>query len=162
MMIDRAPVSKALQELIAKATGRPCGLGVLPLVGGQPAPVPYTVLYPLGGSVGGAPLADASEDADLDYQVTAVAARTDQAEWIADRTRNGVVGRTASGAWQQALDTPGVDVWARELSMDKGVEPQTGEGIVAYVQRYRLRATGGVDEKPSPPATLSPIQAKTA
>ncbi|MFH8596603.1 hypothetical protein [Streptomyces rimosus] len=47
----------------AEVLGRPCGLGKLPLAEGQPTEVPYLVLYPEGGSDGGAPPADASEDA---------------------------------------------------------------------------------------------------
>lgn len=143
-MIDRAPVSKALQEMIAKATGRPCGLGKLPLVNGKPAEVPYTVLYPLGGSVGGAPLADSSEDAELVYQLTSVAGRTDQAEWMADRGRRAFLERTMSGAWRHSPDVSGVDVWARELDADDGTDTAAAaERVVTSTQRYRLSATDG-------------------
>ncbi|MCX4666453.1 hypothetical protein OG453_07195 [Streptomyces sp. NBC_01381] len=142
-MIDRTPVSKALMDLIAKATGRPCGLGQLPLVNGKPAEVPYTVLYPLGGSVGGAPLADSSEDAELVYQLTSVAGRGDQAEWMADRGRRAVLERGASGAWLFPLDVLGVDVWVRELDADDGIDASASvEGIVTSSQRYRLSASG--------------------
>ncbi|MEN2416982.1 hypothetical protein AABB02_02615 [Streptomyces rimosus] len=101
-MIDRATVPEAFRRTLAKATGRPCGLGKLPLAEGRPTEVPYLVLYPEGGPVGGAPPADASEDSELPYQVTAVAARTDQAEWMADRVRRVVldrrVGRPLAGS----------------------------------------------------------------
>lgn len=53
-MIDRGPITSAVRAILTAATGRPCGLGTLPLVDGRPAPLPYTVLYPLGSSVGGA------------------------------------------------------------------------------------------------------------
>ncbi|WP_406260390.1 hypothetical protein OIA45_19615 [Streptomyces chartreusis] len=141
-MIDRAPVSKALQHLIVKATGRPCGLGALPLVNGKPAEVPYTVLYPLGGPVGGAPLTDASEDAELVYQLTSVASRTDQAEWMADRGRRAVLGRAPSGRWLCPLEVPGVGVWGRELEGDAGTDATaSGEGIVTSSQTFRISAT---------------------
>lgn len=143
-MIDRAPVSKALQSVIAEATGRPCGLGALPVVNGKPAEVPYTVLYPLGGTVGGAPLADVSEDADLVYQLTSVAGRTDQVEWMADKGRRAVLERTTSGAWRYPLEIPGVDVWRRGLEADDGSDTTaSAEGIVTSSQRYRLSATDG-------------------
>ncbi|MEV0370604.1 hypothetical protein AB0I10_12345 [Streptomyces sp. NPDC050636] len=142
-MIDRAPVSEALQHLIVKATGRPCGLGTLPVVNGKPAEVPYTVLYPLGGPLGGAPLADASEDAELVYQLTSVAGRTDQAEWMADRGRRAVLERAPSGAWRYPLEIPGVDVWGRELDADDGTDTTaSAQGVVTSSQRYRLSATG--------------------
>lgn len=144
-MIDRAPVTEALQDLIVKATGRPCGLGKLPLMNGKPTEVPYTVLYPLGGSVGGAPLADSSEDAALVYQLTSVAGRADQAEWMADRGRRAVLERGASGVWLFPLDVPGVDVWARELDVDDGIDASASvEGIVTSSQRYRLSASGSM------------------
>ncbi|MFE3182768.1 hypothetical protein ACFXKR_18130 [Streptomyces violascens] len=109
---------------------------------GKPSAVPYTVLYPLGGPVGGAPLADASEDAILVYQLTSVGGRVDQAEWMADRVRRVVLERTASGAPQYLLDVPGVDVWARELDADDGIDTATSaEGVVTSSQRYRFNAT---------------------
>ncbi|MFK8848406.1 hypothetical protein [Streptomyces sp. Ac-502] len=142
-MIDRAAVSEALRRTLAEATGRPCGLGKLPLAEGRPAEVPYLVLYPQGGPVGGAPLADASEDAELLYQVTAVAARTDQAEWLADRVRRAVLERTATGEWRWTIDVPGVEVWARELKADPGTDDaSSAAGIVSYPQRFGLAASG--------------------
>lgn len=141
-MIDREPVSEALQHLIVKATGRPCGLGALPLVNGKPAEVPYTVLYPLGGPVGGAPLADASEDAELVYQLTSVGGRTDQAEWMADRGRRAVLERVPSGIWRYPLEIPRVDVWGRELDADDGTDTTaSAQGVVTSSQRFRLSAT---------------------
>lgn len=104
--------------------------------------MPYMVLYPQGGPVDGAPFADRSEDARLVYQVTVVAARTDQAEWLADRVRQVLLGRTATGEWQSAVQIPGVDVWARELLVDDGVDLADGDsGIVTAVQRYALSAS---------------------
>ncbi|MEU7158493.1 hypothetical protein [Streptomyces chrestomyceticus] len=142
-MIDRAAVSEAFRRTLAEATARPCGLGKLPLVDGQPAEVPYLVLYPQGGPVGGAPLADASEDAELLYQVTAVAARTDQAEWMADRVRRTVLERTTTGDWRWPIDAPGVDVWARELKADAGTDDAgSAAGVVSYPQRFSLSASG--------------------
>jgi hypothetical protein len=141
-VIDRGAVSAALQVMIARATGRPCGLGKLPMADGKPSTVPYTVLYPLGGQVGGAPLTDASEDAIFVYQLTSVGGRVDQAEWMADRGRRAVLERTASGAHQYLLEVPGVDVWARELDADDGIDTATSaEGVVTSSQRYRFRAT---------------------
>ncbi|GCD35680.1 hypothetical protein OEIGOIKO_03426 [Streptomyces chrestomyceticus JCM 4735] len=142
-MIDRAAVSEAFRRTLTEATGRPCGLGKLPLVEGQPAEMPYLVLYPQGGPVGGAPLADASEDSELLYQVSAVAARTDQAEWMADRVRRAVLERTATGGWRWPIDVPGADVWARELRGDAGTDDAgPAAAVVSYPQRFCLTASG--------------------
>ncbi|MEV0446267.1 hypothetical protein AB0I84_49260 [Streptomyces spectabilis] len=140
-MIDRARVTGAVQALVAAATGKPCGRGRLPLVAGKPAPLPYTVLYPHGGLVGGAPLADQAEDAQLVYQVTVVAERTDQAEWLTDRVRHSLLGRTPAGEWVHPLVAEGADVWARELLLDDGVSGQEGSEVVTGVQQYGLSVT---------------------
>ncbi|MEU7576727.1 hypothetical protein AB0B50_03890 [Streptomyces sp. NPDC041068] len=144
-MIDRARVTDAVQAMLAMATGKPCGRGRLPLIGGKPAALPYTVLYPQGGPVGGAPLADRSEDARLVYQVTIVAARADQAEWLADRVRQAFLGRTPEGAWLCTIEALAVDVWGRELLADEGLdEAGAGDAVVTGVQRYELAVTGRV------------------
>ncbi|WP_267802303.1 hypothetical protein [Streptomyces sp. H27-H5] len=140
-MIDRAPVTVAVRTMLVAATGRPCGVGVLPLVNGKPAPPPYSVLYPMGGPVDGAPFSDASEDAHLTYQVTIVAARVDQAEWLADRVRRGFLGRTSAGGWEQPLTVASATVWARELVVDEGADPTVTGDVVTYVQRYSLSTT---------------------
>ncbi|MEU9334164.1 hypothetical protein AB0D49_13550 [Streptomyces sp. NPDC048290] len=162
-MIERGRVTEALQGMLAATTGRPCGRGRLPLLDGRPAPLPYTVLYPQGGTVDGAPLSDRAEDAGLVYQVTVVAARTDQAEWLADRVRRALLGRTAQGAWAHPIAAAGVDVWARELLVDDGVDPAgADDGVVTAVQRYELSATdcGGIlATEGDPDSGLSGIRA---
>lgn len=136
-MIDRAPVTMAVRTMLAAATGRPCGVGVLPLVDGKPAPLPYSVLYPMGGSVDGAPLSNASEDAHLTYQVTIIGTRTDQAEWLADRVRRAFLQRAPTGSWEHPLDIPGVNEWARELVIDEGADLASADTVVS-IQRYQL------------------------
>lgn len=140
-MINRAPLTPAVRTMLAAATGRPCGVGGLPLVDGKPAPLPYSVLYPLGGVVDGAPFSDASEDAHLIYQVTIIAARIDQGEWLADRARRAFLGRTPAGGWEQPLGVPGLIVWAREPVVDEGADPSATGDVVTWVQRYQLSAT---------------------
>ncbi|WP_367132883.1 MULTISPECIES: hypothetical protein [Streptomyces] len=142
-MIDQASVTEAVRTMLEGAVGKPCGRGALPTVDGKPAPLPYLVLYPLGGRVNGAPLADRSEDARLIFQVTVVAARTDQAEWLSDRVRAAVLGRASSGQWTHPIPLAAGEVWARELLADEGADQSSAsEGVVTCVQRYELNATG--------------------
>lgn len=138
-------MSTAVRTMLVAATSRPCGVGGLPLVDGKPAPLPYSVLYPLGGLVDGAPFSDAAEDARLVYQVTVVAARTDQAEWLADRVRRAFLGRTSAGGWEHPLTAPSLTVWARELIVDEAAEPSTTGDVVTWLQRYQLSATASSD-----------------
>ncbi|MGI5526807.1 hypothetical protein ACQEVX_05070 [Streptomyces syringium] len=141
-MISHASITEALRTMLEEAVGKPCGRGALPSPGGKPAPLPYLVLYPLGVHVGGAPLADLSEDATLIFQVTVVASRTDQAEWLADRVRAGVLDRASSGQWVNPILLPAGEVWARELLADEGADQSSADdGVVTYVQQYRLSAS---------------------
>ncbi|MHA7956309.1 hypothetical protein ACX9I7_00935 [Streptomyces sp. L500] len=142
-MIDHAPVTEAFRLMLTEATGKPCGTGALPLLGGKPAPLPYLVLYPLGGASDGAPLADQSEDAHLDYQVTVIAGRTDQAEWLSDRVRRAVLERRPTGEWTRPIKVPAGDVWARESAGDQGADASAADnGVVTWAQKYRLSISG--------------------
>jgi len=63
----RLPVTRALAALLEHTTGRPCGVGELPRVEGQPgwepASAPYTILDSLPAEFGGPPLWDWHADA---------------------------------------------------------------------------------------------------
>lgn len=47
------------------------------------------------------------KDSHPTHQVTIVAARSDQAEWLADRVRRAFLARTPAGAWESELTAPG-------------------------------------------------------
>ncbi|MFE3196820.1 hypothetical protein [Embleya sp. NPDC059237] len=142
-MIDRAPVTEAVRRLIESSTKRPCGLAELPYVDGPsglaPAEPPYTVLYPVGGSITGPPFGDSTADASYVYQLTIMAERADQAEWLTDRGRRALLERRPNGAWLNEIDLPGAAVMARQLVEDTGLH---AEGTtVTSVLRVRLDLT---------------------
>ncbi|MER6127885.1 hypothetical protein ABT173_35945 [Streptomyces sp. NPDC001795] len=145
-MTARLPVTRALAALLAQATGHPCGIGELPRVQGksgwEPAPAPYTILDSLPAEFGGPPLWDWHADAAWTYQVTSVGVRTDQVEWLADRVRAGVVGRS-DGRWAHDLHVPEARVIDRELTYDAAGEPSVSAAgvIVSYVQRLTITVT---------------------
>ncbi|MFJ9356993.1 hypothetical protein [Streptomyces mirabilis] len=145
-MTARLPVTRALAALLKHATGRPCGIGELPRVQGksgwEPAPVPYTILDSLPAEFCGPPLWDWHADAVWSYQVTSVGERGDQVEWLADRVRAGVVGRT-DDHWSHDLHVPEARVIDRELTYDAGGEPSVSAAgaIVSYVQRFTITVT---------------------
>ncbi|MER5546490.1 hypothetical protein ACWDBP_35010 [Streptomyces sp. NPDC001233] len=147
MTAPRLPVTRALAALITDATGRPCGIGELPLVQGKsgdwkPAAAPYTILDSLPGEFSGPPLADWQADAAWSYQVTSVGERGDQVQWLADRVRNGVVGRR-DGSWAHDLHVAQGRVIDRELAHDAGGETSVSAAgaIVSYVQRFTITVT---------------------
>ncbi|MFK0279828.1 hypothetical protein ACIQVL_05045 [Streptomyces sp. NPDC090499] len=145
-MIARLPVTRALADLVEQATGRPCGLGELPLIQGksgwEPALAPYTILDALPAAFSGPPLWDWHADAAWSYQVTSVGERGDQVQWLADRVRASVVGRS-DGRWLHDLRVPEVRVIDRELTYDAGGEPSVSAAgvIVSYVQRFTITVT---------------------
>ncbi|MFF6963487.1 hypothetical protein ACFY9G_08930 [Streptomyces anthocyanicus] len=145
-MTARLPVTRALAALLEHVTGRPCGVGELPRVQGksgwEPAPVPYMILDSLPAEFAGPPLWDWHADAAWSYQVTSVGERADQVEWLADRVRVGVVGRT-DGSWTHDLHVPEARVIDRELTYDAGGEPSVSAAgaIVSYVQRVTITVT---------------------
>ncbi len=147
MTVARLPVTRALAALLVKATGRPCGVGELPCLQGEsgewePAAVPYTVLDSLPGSFSGPPLEDWHADVAWSYQATSVGARGDQVQWLADRVREGVVGRR-DGRWAYDLHVSQGRVIDRELDHDAGGEPSVSAAgaIVSYVQRFTITVT---------------------
>ncbi|GGV02474.1 hypothetical protein GCM10010211_82270 [Streptomyces albospinus] len=90
MTAARLPVTRALAALIAKATGRPCGIAELPRIQQEsgewePAPPPYAILDSLPGMFSGPPLWDWQADAAWSYQVTSVGEREDQDEGAVQR-----------------------------------------------------------------------------
>ncbi|MGW4073765.1 hypothetical protein ACWELB_09645 [Streptomyces asiaticus] len=145
-MTARLPVTRALADLVEHATGRPCGIGELPRVQGKSgwevASTPYTVLDSLPAEFTGPPLWDWHADAAWSYQITSVGEGVDQVEWLADRVRVGVVGRTG-GRWSYDLRIPQARVTDRELTYDAGGEPSVSAAgaIVSYVQRVTITVT---------------------
>ncbi|MGW3563040.1 hypothetical protein ACWDSL_03895 [Streptomyces sp. NPDC000941] len=147
MSAARLPVTRALAALIAKTTDRPCGIGELPRVQGDlgewaPSSVPYTILDSLPGDFSGPPLWDWHADAAWSYQVTSVGERADQVQWLADRVRAAVVGRTDDG-WANDLHVHEARVADRELYYDAaGDQSVSAAGaIVSYVQRFTITVT---------------------
>ncbi|MFF9632875.1 hypothetical protein [Streptomyces fradiae] len=153
-MIARRPVSLAVQALLATATGLPVGRGRIPAgptAGSQAAP-PYYLLYLLGTTLHGPPLADENPDATFVYQVTSVsgpkpgvtgsAGSIDQAEWMADKAREALLARDpATGLWLRPLTVPGVKNTGRSLDTEPGESSAPDDAIITYVQRYRFDLT---------------------
>ena len=143
MSPPRLPLTRALLDVLSAETGRPCGLTVLPRASdGRPAAFPYLILDSLPGAFSGPSFADWQADATWTYQVTSVGERADKVQWLGDRVRAALFGRTASG-WRTDLVLPGLRVIDRELTYDGDGEPVDGSqsSIVTYVQRFTVTVT---------------------
>jgi hypothetical protein len=147
-VIDRLPVTMALSALLASATPWPVGRGTKP----NGAIPPYLLLYSVDAQTFGAPLADENEQAEYIYQVTSVSGPdpthpgstgiADQSELMGDKVRKAILGRDpATGLWLHKLTIPGVSVMCRELDVEAGGTNDPTDGIMSYVQRFKLGLT---------------------
>jgi len=148
----RMPVAKALVAMLATATGKPVDYtrippGLLNADGTVPANAVYAVVYPIpGGSFSGS-ASDAHEDADYVFQVSSVAKRGLDAEWLGDRVRGAMLDRLPSGAYRVPLeipateDRPAIRVIGRFADSDGGVQPS--DGVFTLTERFVVRVTFG-------------------
>ncbi|TQE33066.1 hypothetical protein [Streptomyces ipomoeae] len=138
MILERRLATTEFTTLVTASTGKPTGTGAVPMAGGKPVEPPYTVVHALPLTLSGAPFSDLNEDAGTLYQVDCVARQHDQAEWLADKVRTGVLGRDPAGAWLNALNLPGWTCYARSLDLDAGTDTDAAAGVVSYTLRFRL------------------------
>lgn len=133
-ILPRLPMTKGVRALLADGQPYPVGLGSIPRVPDPDALVgsdarimgapPYLILYPLWStSLGSTPLVSPDSDWDWTYQVTTVAERGDQAEWMRDRILQLLLGRNPDGSFETPIEVPGIRVMDRRLADDSGVEP---------------------------------------
>lgn len=138
-MSDRRTVTAAFVSLAA-ATGLPVGDHTAPVeVAGKPWAIVYSIS---GGGLLDSNLAALEEGMDLIYQVTSVGRRRDQAEWLADRTRGVVVGRTAAGFSAPFPAIAGAKVADRQLWGGLGGVEPSGDSpnqVWSVAERFLLR-----------------------
>ncbi|MFD8516600.1 hypothetical protein ACFV27_37350 [Streptomyces antimycoticus] len=151
-MIEKRLVTNALAALLGAATALPVGKGSIPRTAtGFKAP-PYYVLTVVDVTADGAPYADEHEDMEVVYQVTSVSGPVpgqsgtygtlEQAEGMADKARTALLGRDpATGLWLHDLGIPDVSCACRELEIEPGATNDPADGIISYVQRFRLGLT---------------------
>lgn len=98
-----------------------------------------------GGSFSGPPLTAPEIDEEIVYQLDAVAARRDQAQLMADRGKELMVGRDATGALRFALTMPGGWVESGRIRNDVpgGVDQEGAPPSVVYTapNRYTVQVT---------------------
>ncbi|WP_448333490.1 hypothetical protein [Streptomyces sp. DSM 41534] len=146
-MIEKRLVTNALASLLGAATALPVGRSAMP----SSSP-PYYVLTPVDVSTSGAPYADANEDMSLVYQVICVSGPAadrpgstgtlEQAEGMADKARTAILGRNpVTGQWLHPLSVTDASVMCRELETEPGATSDPADGIISYVQRFRLDLT---------------------
>lgn len=130
-IVDRAPLTTAVKQLLLDGTGRPGDIGRAPKpVGTAVAPeLPYWILYPLDGGDFTGPASAMHADAAIPYQVTYVGEQGLQLEQFADRGRQTMLDRTPTGAWR--LGAMGLVVMGIEFVGLPGMDFENTIGTVA-------------------------------
>lgn len=130
-------LTRNLRAALATSTGRPIGLAEVPVADNQKPSMPYGILYPVGGAVGGS-FDQPNEDGQAIYQVTMVADDPDRTEWLWERVRKFFLERDSSGAFVNAIDAgDGRVVIFREMELIGSMDAQT-KGLFQVAERYRL------------------------
>lgn len=152
-MIEKRLVTDWVADTLQAASGMAVGRGSVPRVDADP---PFYLLYSVDTAVGGAPLADMSEDASVVYQITSVSgpdpdipqsiAWLSQLEWMADKARTTFLSRDpVTGLWLHPLTIAGMSCTGRRLDTEWGGQPggtsEQEAGIMTYVQRFRFDLT---------------------
>lgn len=147
-MIKTRLVTNALVQLLAQASGKPVGEGVIP----AGDPTEYYILHFIDRQTHGAPFSDLNEDCCLTYQVDCVSGRDladpdshgtqDQMEWLCDKAREVFLGRDpVTRAWLHDLVVPGARVIARCPDVEAGGTPDAADGIMVSASRFRFDLT---------------------
>lgn len=146
-MITRNPVDEAVHLMLqaALASKGPVGLAEVPeteLTRDDYGRLtkPYFVLYPIPGAVGHVTLEDPEASLVLEYQVTAVGQRRDQAQMAGDACRRSVTLRDPNGEFTNPITLAGASVIDRRLGMIGGSEPGEG-GLWQSVNSFDLEVS---------------------
>lgn len=133
-------VVPAVVSAIETETSVPVGNNRLPGSNAEILSPPFAIVYHLSNAAD--VTSYTSNPWDMMWvavQVTSVGKTANQAEWMADRCREAVLGRTA-GDWTQPIEPDGATVCGRSLFMSAGTVLE--EGMWQTVEQFRLMVTG--------------------
>nr|BEK65694.1 hypothetical protein KPHV_29210 [Kitasatospora purpeofusca] len=141
MPVQGRVVSLAFRDALIAGSGRSCGYGAAPVAADKPTgnTIPYSVLYPLGGTSSGPPFGDQGGDGRMLYQITSVGSTAEQAEWQADKVRTAVLGTGPKGGFATPIVPAGHTVTGREIDKEDGTT--VANGVYSYVTRVVLYVT---------------------
>lgn len=143
--LPRLPMTKALRELIATVTGKPCDIRTIPRdEAGVSVDAPYTILYPLWSTYQGPAFHSPHADVTWNYQAALAASRGDQVEVFHDKIVKAIVGRGADGQFLHDIVVEGMKVIDRDIGTENGSESSgvdTKAGIITHDIRFSVTVT---------------------
>jgi hypothetical protein len=150
----RRPLTRGLLNLLRSVTHRPFDVVNVPAPdsGAQNPEMPYGILYPVSsGSFTGGEYASVEVDGNYVYQVTSVGGTYDQCEWLSDRVRLAILGRTATDSFAFDIEPVAANgnpyptvVMGRESESGPGDVSRAQQGPVGLytcVERFRIYTT---------------------
>lgn len=102
-MFKRRLVTSELKRILIDGTSKPVGIGRVPYdSSGNPPAYPYVIVFPRGkGRVYGPGFTDNPWTmVEVAYQIKAVGQRDDQAQALADRIHEVLLGKNSNGVYQ--------------------------------------------------------------
>lgn len=140
---NRSLLDKQVADTMADASGYPVGLCRIPDL--DPTWFddegklvrPYGVVYPRPGHLTTGSLADDSWMAQYPYQVTWVGQTDEQAQFAAEKCRQGILHRNGNGAYANPITTADAVALLVTLEEVGGPEPG-GEGLRQVVDIFNL------------------------
>lgn len=151
-VVLRRRLTANIKEVMEAATGRAFGVVRSPGRDGDEtihAEEPYGIIYPLDPSgYSGSYFHHPDSDADLQYQFTYVGLRDDQVEWLADLSREAILGRDSSGQFNQAFTSSDLVVMSREPVGSPGSITKT-DAVYSMTDTFVFRCTASTSAGPS-------------
>lgn len=151
MTMHRQPTTLKIRSKLDTVLGDDwaVGLSAVPQVPGAtpntwvPVSLPYVILYPLWTKPSGPPFgANRHDDAEWTYQVTCLALRGDQLEWVRDRVIAAFLATNPDGSYVHDLAGDGVKIMERAMADDTGSgEAAPGVSALPSDLRFRLHVT---------------------
>ncbi len=135
--VPRHLLDAALVSMLATVTGKQVGLS---RIVGDPATLPYAIVYPLPSGRGSGSFAHPEEDRDYQYQVTCVGEDPKQASWMSQQVQEAMTSRGFFGSYTNEISAAGVNIMDRLCDAVGGARSQ-GETLFVSDDTYTVRTT---------------------
>jgi hypothetical protein len=116
----RRLLTDALKDMLETATGNPVGVTRIPQdINGTHVERPYSIIFPMkNSSYSGPAFCNVAADGYFSFQIKCVGSRPDQTEWLADKVREAILDRDATGAFVEPLTVADLTVMDRYPGLD--------------------------------------------
>ena len=137
-MLAFSDLVPAVVTAIETESGKPVGNHRVPGAAQTTPDAQFAIVYHLGGDQGETAMGFVNDMVWVTVQVTSVGETAKHANWMADKARTAILGKTG-GVYVQAIEPDGLTVCAR--SIDELPFTSYEEGVWQTAERFRLLVT---------------------